>query len=338
MARYIKRLSPTLPMAEKVDNRELILAFMRQHGPSLPAAIARELKTSLLFGSAHLAEMTATGKLKTSNLKIGGSPLYFIPGQEALLENFSQNLGEKDKRAYDLLKESKVLSDKDIDPLTRVALRNIKDFAVAINVSHDGADMLFWRWHSLSNKEVEQIFREMSGEKEEEPIRKIESLEPKEEKQKTVPAPIQKKEPPKQEVQKELETKEPQKEKSSESAPSQATPKKEKKEKAQKQADEFAQSIEKFFAKNGIAMKEQNIIKKNTEIEYVISIPSVFGNPEYYCRAKNKKRLTDSDVSNAYVQGNFRKVPVILLSNGDLNRKGAEVLGSLKGVIFFQME
>ena len=323
-------------MAEKVDNRELILAFMRLHGPSLPAAIARELKTSLLFGSAHLAEMTATGKLKTSNLKIGGSPLYFIPGQEALLENFSQNLGEKDKRAYDLLKESKVLSDKDIDPLTRVALRNIKDFAVAINVSHDGADLLFWKWHSLSNKEVEQIFREMSQEKEEEPIRKIESPEPKEEKQKEQ-APIQKKEPPKQEVQKELPIPQAQQEKIPINTPSQVPSKKEKKERPQKQADEFAQSIEKFFAKSGIVMKEQNIIKKNTEIEYVIAIPSVFGNLEYYCRAKNKKKLTDSDVSNAYVQGNFRKIPVILLSNGELNKKGAEVLGSLKGVIFFQM-
>ena len=45
-----------------VDNREIILAFIRQNGPILPAKVAKHLGMSLLMGSAHLAEMTATGK------------------------------------------------------------------------------------------------------------------------------------------------------------------------------------------------------------------------------------------------------------------------------------
>ncbi len=103
-------------------------------------------------------------------------------------------------------------------------------------------------------------------------------------------------------------------------------------------SDEFSERIASFFSANGIAIKEQNIIKKNSEAEYVILIPSVFGLLEYYCRAKNKKKLTDADISSAFVQGGFRKLPVILLSPGELNKKGAEVLGSLRGISYHRLE
>ncbi len=312
-----------------VDNRESILSFIRQNGPILPAAIAKHLAMSNLMASAHLAEMSATGKLKVSNLKIGSSPLYLIPGQESLLEKFSESLQEKDKRAYDLLKEAKVLNDRELDPLTRVALRNIKDFAIGLNVSHDGTEELFWKWHSLSNGEVEHILKEMSKDKEEraQPIRKKEQSA-KEERQKVLPpTPMLKKEQPDEQP--------------ISAPPPLAAPtsmKKEKKEKIMKWPDEFAENIAAFFSKNKITIKEQNVLKKGAEMDYVLGVPSAFGQLEYYCRAKNKKKLTDSDVSNAYVQGQFRKLPVILLSTGELTKKGAEILGSLKGVTFYRIE
>jgi outer membrane biosynthesis protein TonB len=169
----------------------------------------------------------------------------------------------------------------------------------------------------------------MSGEKEESkaPIKKE---IPKEEKQKTLPTP----KPAKQE-----EPIQPVLKPEPSPAPSVQAPiqKKEKKEKP-KQPDEFAEEVAKFFVKNGIVIKEQNIVKKNAEIEYVIGVPSVFGSLEHYCRAKNKKKLTDADISSAFVQGQFRKLPIILLSSGELNKKGAEVLGSLKGLIFYRLE
>src|SRR3989304_9743739 len=110
-----------------MDNRESILSFIRQNGPILPAKVAKHLGVSLLMGSAHLAEMTATGKLKSTWLKIGGSPLYYIPGQEEQLEKFSDNLNEKERRAYALLQKKRGLRDKEPETLGRVAVRNLQD-------------------------------------------------------------------------------------------------------------------------------------------------------------------------------------------------------------------
>ncbi len=305
-----------------VDHREAILSFIRERGPTLPAAVAKHMKMDLLFASAHVAEMTETGKLKSSSLKIGGSPLYFIPGQEPLLENFWENLGEKDKRAFQLLKQEKLVKESDLDPLTRVSLKNMRDFSIPVTVTHDTVQEQYWKFYSVTNDDVQQILKSRF-----EPA----ILEkPSEEKQR--PKAEERKEPRKEE-QKPLAVQEiakwPMKEKPS-------AQKREKKQKI-KLPDKFADDVLKFFEKNGIAVKEQVILKKEAEIDYIIQLPSVFGNLEYYCKAKNRKKITDSDISGAFVSSQSKKLPVILLSRGEPTKKAVDILSSLKGITFYRM-
>ena len=122
-----------------METKDKILSFVRQHGPSLPTRISKELGDNSFFVSAHLSELKALGKIKISNVKVGGgSPLYYIPGQEEMLQNFSNNLGEKEKKVYDLLKQKKVLRDSELVPVFRAAVRSIKDYAVLLNVNFGG--------------------------------------------------------------------------------------------------------------------------------------------------------------------------------------------------------
>ena len=79
-----------------MDNRDKILAFIAQKDV-LPVQIGKEISMNILMSSAHLAELTDNKKLKISTLKIGGSPMYYLPGQEAMLEKFAVNLNEKRK-------------------------------------------------------------------------------------------------------------------------------------------------------------------------------------------------------------------------------------------------
>ena len=77
------------------------------------------------------------------------------------------------------------------------------------------------------------------------------------------------------------------------------------------------------------------IIKKNSEMDFVLEIPSVVGSLQYYCKARNKKRIGDSDLSAAYVKGQFRKLPVLVLSPGELSTKAQEMLAKeLNSVTF----
>ena len=68
------------------------------------------------------------------------------------------------------------------------------------------------------------------------------------------------------------------------------------------------------------------MVKRNSEIDFIVEIPSVVGNLQYYCKAKNKKRVSDSDLSTAYVKGQLKKLPVLVLSPGELSAKAQEMI------------
>ena len=89
------------------ETKQKILEILKQKGPSLPVPISREIKLSPTFTSAILSELSNEKKVKLSNMKIGSSPLYLIPGDEKKLENHAeQNLTGPEKSAFLRLKQS----------------------------------------------------------------------------------------------------------------------------------------------------------------------------------------------------------------------------------------
>ena len=89
-------------------SEQAIISFLTENGPSTPAKLAKHLNTSLLFASAMMGEVSSKGLVKVSKLKIGGgSPLYYLKEHADQLQNFSNNLGPKDKEGYNMLMEKK---------------------------------------------------------------------------------------------------------------------------------------------------------------------------------------------------------------------------------------
>jgi len=134
---------------------EKIIEIARQ-GPTFPAKIAKQLGgggDTMLIG-AILSTLISSGDLKVSTLKIGGSPLYYVPEQESKLEDFLSYLNDKDKKTFRLLKENQVLQDSTQDPLTRVSLRTIKDFAKSFEIDFNKQKLVFWRFYSLSREDA----------------------------------------------------------------------------------------------------------------------------------------------------------------------------------------
>jgi len=141
------RAQDTSPIKEK------ILSFLEINGPSLPVHIAKYINTNMIFASAFLSELFSNKKLKISYMKVGSSPIYYLPGQEEGLEKFSQYLKPKEREAYELLKEKRYLKDKNQDPAIRVALREIKDFAFAFEKENE----VFWRYLTAEKQEIPKI-------------------------------------------------------------------------------------------------------------------------------------------------------------------------------------
>ena len=93
--------------------KEKIISLFKREGPSLPVHVAKETGLNILFASAFLSELIAEKKIRISNMKVGNSPVYFIPGQEPMLEKFSEYLKSKEKEAFLFLKEKKFLKDSE---------------------------------------------------------------------------------------------------------------------------------------------------------------------------------------------------------------------------------
>ena len=90
-------------------DQDKIIQFLRMVGPTLPAKVAKAINQPLLIASAALSDLSSQGKVKISNLKVGGSPLYYLPGQEEELMKFAAgNINPKDLQVLERLKENKV--------------------------------------------------------------------------------------------------------------------------------------------------------------------------------------------------------------------------------------
>lgn len=297
-----------------------IISLVRLKGPVLPSQINKEIETDILFASAILSELVYKKTLKISSLKVGSSPLYYAPGQEYKLQQYSDKLHPKEKEAYELLRQKKVLKDDKQQPAIRAALREIKDFAKPLQVTVSGTNHLFWKWYLMSNEEAGNMIKGMIPQVskpvpkvKQEPIQK--KIEPKIEK------PAEKKPIAKKEVKKETKRevkpkkKEIQKDLSKEVKVQKDEPK-----------DKFFKKLKKYFDESRITVLDFKIIRKESDIEFTVKIPSTVGTLTYFCKAKNKKKVSDGDLSAVYVHAQSKKMPVLFLTTGELTKKAKGLL------------
>ncbi len=276
---------------------EKLLSFIRNKGPVLPVDVARFLETNTLFASAHLSELLSKGLLKISSVKVGGSPLYYTPGQEPRLQEYSNRLHEKEQRAYQLLKSRRVLKDSEQDPVVRYALRQIKDFAKPVKVKLGAQEHLFWRWYLTQMSEVETLIKQYAQRNQAE-------------------APIEKSAPKPTFQHSEMRTQ-------TKLAPASPIA-----------GATFLGRVEKLFEEGHISVVSTNLLKKGRHASYIVQIPSIVGKLEFYAEAKSKKRLTESDLSEALVRGNSKRLPVLLITDGKLSKKTQELLSEdFKGLV-----
>ncbi|MBU0459231.1 MAG: hypothetical protein KJ771_00315, partial [Nanoarchaeota archaeon] len=77
-----------------------------------------------------------------------------------------------------------------------------------------------------------------------------------------------------------------------------------------------------------INVEETELIRKNSEIEFLVRITSVVGETTYFCKARKKKRCDEKDISAAYMQAQIKKLPLLFLYTEELTRKAQEMLES----------
>ncbi|MAG20485.1 hypothetical protein CL618_03575, partial [archaeon] len=134
-----------------------VLEIVKKNGPILPVKIAKVIDKDVLFTSAVLSELVSDKEVSLSFQNLGGSPVYYVKGQESKLDMLFGALALKEKEAYKLLKKEGVLLDVALEPGIRVALRNIKDFARFLKVNFKDQELMLWRWYLIDNKKFEEL-------------------------------------------------------------------------------------------------------------------------------------------------------------------------------------
>jgi hypothetical protein len=297
-----------------VETKEKIIQILSSKGPCLPVQIAKLANLSPLFASAFLSELYEEGKIRLSEMRVGSSPLYILPGHEPQLENFIQYLNQKEKEAYFLLKKEKILMDESQVPAIRVALRAIRDFALPLKMDIGNETKLFWKFFLVTEEEVKEKFYPNSKKEEEKPL----PIESEKIQQKVEPQPAT---PVQQLVQ--PEEKEEQ-------------PKPQPQIISEKENSSNIIELSKKYLSNKRLEIEEIVLEKKKEFVAKVRTESIFGRQEYLIVSKDKKKISDKDLQALFEKVSSEKMPVILLSQGDLDKKATEYLKSYKNLIKFE--
>jgi hypothetical protein len=297
-------------------SKEKILSTLRLKGPCLPVQISREISFSPLFTSAFLSELKSEGKVSISNMRVGSSPLYFLPGQESMLEKFFGYLNHREKEAFTLLKEKLVLEDGEQSPVMRVALRAIKDFAHPVKIRVGGESKHFWKYFSVAEDEVAKMI-EKGGQTVRENLElpiKVEEV-----KKTSNEVEVRKSEVIERNIQEVLEEPRPIAEK----------------KKLKVQESEFVINVKDYLRAKDIEILEV-IAERKKDFEARVGIDTLLGKQEFYLVAKDKKSVTDNDFAVVLQKGQSKKMPAALMSTGEMSKKGKEHLESWGNLVKFE--
>ncbi len=280
--------------------KERILSLIRTKGPCFPAQISSQVGMSILFTSAFLSELLSEKKLKISNMRVGSSPLYFISGQENLLERYSGSLKSKEKDAYELLKEKRFLLDSEQDPAIRVALRALKDFAFPFQKN----DKLYWRYLTANENDLE--------------IKESRKEEPKNQDKKEIKQEEKKVQEKKHEDKKEHKTK-----KKTLSKKKSTT----KKKTSNVKNDKFFNKVKEYLLGKGIHISDIVSFSKD---DLVLKVKS--DEKEFIAFAYNKKRVNEEDIVKAYKKVSEFNLPYTIFCLGDPAKKTLVLIDSIKNL------
>ncbi len=279
-------------------DKEQVFSVVKMKGLVVPSDLVKDFHMDTLIMGAVLSDLVHDKKVGITSVKIGGSPVYYALENKEKLVDLAKYLHEKDKSTFQLLQEKKVLSDSMQQPLTRVSLRALKDYAKPIEVTSGNETKLFWKWYLATEQEVQDSLHTFFTQQvplqqtQQFPLQPLQQPplvnKPLQKKQKRIQ---QKKEQPSQQL----------------SLPASTV--------VIPHGDSFAQQVAAFFAQKQAQLLRFSVVKKG-EIDCVVDISTVFGSVRYFCKAKNKKRCTEGECATLFVTAQLEKLPALFVTTG----------------------
>lgn len=317
--------------------KERIISLLSQKGPSLPVHVARAINLSPLFASAFLSELYREGKIQISNMKVGSSPLYYLPDHKPQLENFIEHLNAKERDAFNILKQSKVLKDEEQQPVIRVALRAIKDFAIPVQSN----DLIIWKYYLLPDSEISSYLnnslkplpvQQAPQPQLTAPVQLSQVAPLQEAAQSSISQPIISATAPTEKIKENITYIEKEIHERKDDFPRIS---KEKKKKASSSDTKFLEEIKEYLSSKDIELLSI-LSDKKKDFAAKVRIDAPFGKQELYLVFRDKKKLTEDDLTIILHRAQMEKMPALILAPGEIDKKATDYHSTWKNLIKFE--
>ncbi len=299
-----------------------ILRVVKEHGPILPAQISEYIGADTMLIGALLSDLLSSQLIRITKQKWSGSPLYYVDSQIEDIQKLSEKFNDKDLKAFELLKEQKVLQDSTQTPIIRTCLRALKDFALPLKVKTPKGEELFWKWYLISNEDVITILKTKFASQNQPVVQKEEKVEPVQsvQVQKSVEEKLVKKVTENQPKIEQKKPKQPEKQKIVHSNIQKGS--------LLAVSDSVFSKYQTYFESQNIEILQVEVLKKEQEFDVILRIPTQIGFLKMYGKIKQKKKSSDADLSQAYVKGSLQHLATVYIHSGELTKKAQELLAT----------
>ncbi|RZD30493.1 MAG: hypothetical protein CXT77_04445 [uncultured DHVE6 group euryarchaeote] len=273
--------------------KDKIIEFIKENGPSLPVQVVSKIGGDSFIANAYLSELVDSKALLQSSEKVGSVPLYYLAGQEKLMEKKLKDFNFTVKTARTFQKK-RVEETLELDAKRDDFNKRLKRIEAEESQRKDKKKGALEKARELIRRTVERP-RVVEIPKVEVPVR-VER--PRVEVQPKVSKPVR----PKIERPKDVK------------APS------------------FSKNALDFLEGLNVDILKSEKIKDNSGA-FIIRAPSSVGPLKFYVKLWSKKRLNKSDIAESYALALEKKMPVIILTNGTVAKTTRKYLKEVGGFV-----
>ncbi len=311
-----------------------ILDMVAKSGPVLPVEIAARLKIDSFLASGYISQLVDAGKLKASKEKVNGTSVYFTPGQEYVAEQKVKdiiNSAQKTARAF-----AKSTTE---DPETQKKREAFADRLREIEEREKKEGLARQKVIPVTLRKLKEDFTAAPGKQAvggEHKIKEEQKIPSEAESGLHIagrPLELQHIRP--------QVTREPwQTEQDAEKAISKVaqSPRKVGRKTEAKPVEEgpVVQSALAFLVEAGADILDKELKGKGRDAILTVLLPTKIGNLQMLVMVKDKKKISEADLSMAYTEGMKRKTPILFITNGNLTGTSREYYENIAGFLKFK--
>ncbi|MEK6807806.1 MAG: hypothetical protein AABX75_02130 [Nanoarchaeota archaeon] len=304
-----------------MNNIDKVYELLRQNGPMLPVEVASKLGVDSFLASAYLSQLTDMNKVKPTKERVGSTFVYFIAGQEVAASNRVSTLLKPTQKTARMFASS-VPAGAEVEQKRQAFAERLQE------IEKKETEQKAIRQEQIrveQKQEAQKPQRSISEQIKQDFLDRfrpaiMETLQRKEVPKAPLPSPV-KIEP---------------------------LPAVDDKKLAQQMMAEIQQKIapkkilsegrlvEKavlFLAESKADIISKDLKRKGKEADIVALIPSHIGNLKYLILVRDKKTITDADLSMAYTEAANMKLPALFMTHGKLTKGAEAYLQTISGLV-----